>query len=479
MPTNRADFQVTNLPWPADPAATAAAWAASDELAWLDCAAPHPWHSGSRYSLLARRPLAHLTQHAGGAAELRVAGRTISAAPDGWVLWRSVQAPPTPEKLPGCPGPGWIGYVGFEMARYLERLPASHDDTLDLPLLRMAFCDRVVLLDHSARRCWGLRAVRLPEPFASCAARHDDDWLAAWSGAVRAPRESSEACPRLVYEMPRQVFEDAVRRALDYIAAGDIYQVNLAQRLRIENVGDVLALYAAGRAANPARYGALLRWGDAAVLSFSPELFLETRGAAVLTRPIKGTRPRSGESLADRARRRELLTSPKEAAELAMIIDLHRNDLGRVCVPGSIRVPRRRRLEAHPSVFHTVADVVGTLAPGRTPLDLLAACFPAGSVTGVPKIRALQIIDELEPVARGVYTGAVGALGLDGQMTFNVAIRTVQVRGNGASLHVGGGIVAESQPAAEYDETLAKAQGILRGVLGRQVAESPALEALR
>ena len=148
-----------------------------------------------------------------------------------------------------------------------------------------------------------------------------------------------------------------------------------------------------------------------------------------------------------------------------MIVDLHRNDLGRVCAYGSVRVTQPRRVEAHPTVFHTVADVVGRLAPGRDGLDLLAACFPAGSVTGVPKIRALEIIDELEPVARGAYTGAVGVWGLDGQMTFNVAIRTLQIRGPTATLYVGGGIVADSDPADEYDETLAKARGILAGLL--------------
>ncbi len=201
-----------------------------------------------------------------------------------------------------------------------------------------------------------------------------------------------------------------------------------------------------------------------AVASFSPELFLQLRGAEVLTRPIKGTRPRTGDAARDERLRRELLASGKEAAELAMIVDLHRNDLGRVCRYGSVQVVRPRRVEAHPSVFHTVADIRGELAAGCDGIDLLAACFPAGSISGVPKIRALEIIGELEPAARGVYTGAIGVLGLDGQMTFNVAIRTVQMCGPQALLYVGGGIVADSDPAAEYEETLAKAAGILRGL---------------
>ena len=227
---------------------------------------------------------------------------------------------------------------------------------------------------------------------------------------------------------------------------------------------DVLATYAAMRRTNPAPYAALLRWCGGAIASVSPELLLHVRGDSVLTGPIKGTRPRSDDAVLDAAYRQELLDSAKDAAELAMIIDLHRNDLGRVCAYGSVRVAQQRRIEAHPTVFHTVAGVVGRLAPGRDALDALAASFPAGSVTGVPKIRAMQIIDELEPVARGAYTGAVGVLGLDGQMTFNVAIRTLQIRPPAATLYVGGGIVADSDPTDEYEETLAKARGILNAL---------------
>ncbi len=272
----------------------------------------------------------------------------------------------------------------------------------------------------------------------------------------------------LRYEMSRDAYERMIGRALEYIAAGDVYQVNLAQRLRLEGIGDAWALHAAVRRSNPAPYAALLSWDGGAVASFSPELFLQVRGGRVLTRPIKGTRPRTGHGAEDEAWRRELLGSAKEAAELAMIIDLHRNDLGRVCEYGSVRVVHPRRVEAHPTVFHTVADVEGRLRPECDGLDLLRACFPAGSVTGVPKIRALEIIDELEPAARGVYTGAIGVLGLDGQMTFNVAIRTLQMRGEAATLYVGGGIVADSEPAAEYEETLAKARGILAGIAAEE-----------
>jgi para-aminobenzoate synthetase component 1 len=293
-----------------------------------------------------------------------------------------------------------------------------------------------------------------------------DDWERAVSAERRGPRLLA---PQLRFEMERAVYERMVGRALAYIAAGDIYQVNLAQRLRFEGVGDPLDVYCRLRRVNPAPYAALLRWAGGAIGSVSPELFLRQRGRDVLTRPIKGTRPRTRDPLLDAAYLRQLRDSEKEAAELAMIIDLHRNDLGRVCEFGSVRVRHARRIETHPTVFHTVADVVGRLRADCNGLDLRAACVPAGSISGVPKIRALEIIDELEPVARGAYTGTIGVLGLDGQMTLNVTIRTLQFCGQTATLYVGGGIVADSDPAEEYEETLAKARGIIAAL---QAAES-------
>lgn len=362
--------------------------------------------------------------------------------------------------LPFTVAPGWVGYVGFEMARQLERLPASRHEDLGLPLLRMALFDRGVVFDHHDQRAHAVSAPGVREALGDLGSGSRN----RANARIAPDARDAGTTPTIKPAMSRSDYERMVRRAIEYIAAGDIYQVNLAQRFEIEGLDDPLGLYAAVRRSNPAAYGALLKWADGAVASFSPELFLQLRENRVLTRPIKGTRPRTGDPALDDAYRRELLTSAKEAAELAMIVDLHRNDLGRVCRYGSVRVVHPRRIEAHPSVFHTVADIVGELAPGRSALDLLAACFPAGSISGVPKIRALEIIDELEPAARGVYTGAIGVLGLDGQMTFNVAIRTLQMRGRRATLYVGGGIVADSDPAAEYEETLAKAAGILRGV---------------
>ena len=417
---------------------------------------------GARYSLLCTQPRLVIEQFDGRAATLSAGGVCLEEDESAWQLWRrAISRFPKLPALPQGLSPGWVGYVGFEMARQLERLPASHREDLGLPLLRLALFDRAVLLDHLEQRAF---AVRIRDRRAAVDDAGDAGWLERWAEAAGACREFPLVNVRVRAEIAPAAHRQAVARALGYIAAGDIYQVNLAQRFRLAGVADVFATYAAIRRANPAPYAALLRWEGGAVASFSPELFLQLRGDRVLTRPIKGTRPRTGDPARDEVFRRELLGSAKEAAELTMIVDLHRNDLGRVCRFGSVRVDHPRRVEAHPTVLHTVADVSGRLAPDRDGLDLLEACFPAGSISGVPKIRALQIIDELEPVARGVYTGAIGVLGLDGQMTFNVAIRTLQVCGRAATLYVGGGIVADSDPAAEYEETLAKARGILTGL---------------
>ena len=463
-------WTIREVEWRADLLGIAAVAAGAVEFAWLDSATASAGPaSDAGWSLVSHAPLAVVEQREGWPARLVVGGRCVAESQDGWRLWRRVH-----DRLPHLPllpwglSPGWVGYIGFEMVRQLERLPESHREDPGLPLLRLALYDRGVVLDHRGRRAFSVTASGIAAQVeALCGVRvprepgSDEFGWAPWATREYGRREEHlTLCPA----MSRSDYGQMVGRALEYIAAGDIYQVNLAQRLRLVGVRDVLDLYAAVRRSNPAPYGALLRWNGGAVASFSPELFLRLRDGYVRTRPIKGTRPRTGDPALDEAARCELLASAKEAAELTMIVDLHRNDLGRVCRYGSVRVEHARRVEAHPSVFHTVADVVGQLAPGRDALDLLAACFPAGSISGVPKIRALQIIDELEPAARGVYTGAIGVLGFDGQMTFNVAIRTLQIHGTAATLHVGGGIVADSDLAAEYEETMAKARGILRGV---------------
>lgn len=471
---SNAAWVLRDAPWPQDVVAAVAGWCGREEVAWLDSSAAG---DANRWSLIAGPPLATVSQRVGEPARLEANGRLIEADGNAWRLWWSAQRrlPRWPQLEPGL-GPGWIGFAGFELAAQLERLPAAPRGGLGMPLLRFTLHEQAIVLDHLTRRAMlvaarGLRsALGLARGEGVEAAT--ERWAAA-AGATRAPSDGGAAGRSLAasvdFEMPRADFERRVERALAYIAAGDIYQVNLAQRVRLALRADALATYAAMRRVNPAPLGALHAWrgadgGRRAVASVSPELFLRVRGRAVLTRPIKGTRPRGADAAEDAAQRAALWASEKDAAELAMIIDLHRNDLGRVCRPGSVRVVAPRRIEAHPRVFHTVGDVAGELAAGRDGLDLLRAAFPAGSISGVPKIRALQIIRELEPVPREAYSGAIGAWGLDGGLALSVAIRTLQVHDAAGVLHVGGGIVAESEPGAEYEETLAKARGILEAL---------------
>lgn len=252
-----------------------------------------------------------------------------------------------------------------------------------------------------------------------------------------------------------------MRRAKEYVAAGDIYQVCLAHRFSARCDGNLWSLYMALRETSPAPHAAYLALGDETILSSSPECFLKMEGRSVITRPIKGTRPRGSTPEEDRRLEAELTASAKESAELLMITDLERNDLGRVCEFGSVTVSRLLELEHHPQVFHLVSTVEGTLRAEISHVAALAACFPGGSISGAPKKRALEIIQELEPSPRGLFTGAIGYFGYGGQSQFNIAIRTVVARGGRAEFHVGAGITADSDPEQEWEETLHKAAGIL------------------
>jgi para-aminobenzoate synthetase component 1 len=255
-----------------------------------------------------------------------------------------------------------------------------------------------------------------------------------------------------------------VRRTIDYIAAGDIFQANISQRLSSEIATSPWTLYRRLRAINPAPFAAYLDCGDPIIVSASPERFLRVTGRRVETRPIKGTRPRGRTPFDDRRLASELLASAKDRAEHVMIVDLERNDLGRVCKYGSVRVSELAALETYATVFHLTSTVNGRLLPGKTPVDLLRASFPGGSITGAPKVRAMEIIDELEPTTRGVYTGGIGYLSFTGDVDLNIVIRTFVITGGRAYFQVGGGIVADSDPEAEYQETLDKAKALIEAL---------------
>ncbi len=268
-------------------------------------------------------------------------------------------------------------------------------------------------------------------------------------------------------EMGREGYIQRVIQAQQLIARGDIYQVNLTHRMTspwppAAGPQTAFGLYSALRKASPAPYGAYLAFPERTVLSSSPELFLEISGRHIRTRPIKGTRPRRSDPAADRRSAEELVSSPKERSELIMITDLERNDLGQICQYGTVTVPGMLQLEAYEQIFHLVSTIEGVLRPGIGVVEAFRRCFPGGSITGAPKKRAMEIIAELEPVPRGLYTGAIGYFGFNGESQFNIAIRTLFLEGGEAHFHVGAGIVADSVPAQEWQETLDKAAGILK-----------------
>ena len=303
------------------------------------------------------------------------------------------------------------------------------------------------------------------------------DRLAAAGDVEPAARpEAGSAEFRVTSNFSREHYLASVARAKEYIAAGDIYQVNLSQRLSAPLATTPFDLYRRLTRENAAPFAAYFDTPDATVVSCSPERFLQVRGGTVETRPIKGTRPRGATPEEDARLAQELLASEKDRAENVMIVDLERNDLGRVCEFGSVHVPELFALESYATVHHLVSTVKGRLRPGSNALDCLRSCFPGGSITGAPKVRSMEIIEEIEPTRRGVYTGAIGYLCFSGDMDVNIVIRTLVIKDGTAHFQVGGGIVADSQPEAEYEETLDKARALARALAaeaGREQFEWP------
>lgn len=400
---------------------------------------------------------------------------------------------------------GWIGYFSYEAGLTVEGLRTRKQMERVFPAAHWYLYDSAAVYDHAAEQ-WYAVAIDLPElarrlyvPVREKVARvkaqlvaaarlgvplvrhppcaHIADVSFADDDAGRDSREDGcekgfthQQKDRLESRSPMLVgsahptYAAAFQKAMAYIEAGDIYQVNLTQRYEVETTATPLETYLRLREISPSPYASFLPWEEGAIISASPELFLELRDGRVVTRPIKGTRGRGADVVEDFARRAELENSEKDRAELNMIIDLLRNDLGRVSRYGTVRVVNDGAIETHPTVFQRVATVTGGLRDGVGVAELLRATMPGGSVTGCPKIRAMQIIDELEPHSREVYCGTVGMIGLDGTMTLNLAIRTMLQRGNTVFVYAGGAVVADSTVEGEYREIETKAGGMLRAL---------------
>jgi para-aminobenzoate synthetase component 1 len=351
---------------------------------------------------------------------------------------------------------GAVGYFGYDLGRRLERIPSIAAADIAMPDLAIGIYDWAVVVDHAARRTSLVGNGRNARTFAS--------WSELGARLSTAPAE--EPKPFRVLRPPtsnlsRDEYGAAFRAVQAHIRRGDCYQVNLTQRFEARAEGDAWHAYLRLREINPAPFAAYLDLPDGKIVCSSPERFLRLRDGHVETKPIKGTRPRSQDPVRDRALADELRASAKDRAENVMIVDLLRNDLGKCCVPGSVRASKLFDVESFASVHQLVSTVEGRLAPDKHALDLVAACFPGGSITGAPKVAAMKIIEELEPQRRSVYCGSIGYIGFDGNMDLNIAIRTLVQRGDRVYTWAGGGVVADSKVDAEYQESLDKAAAML------------------
>jgi para-aminobenzoate synthetase component 1 len=392
------------------------------------------------------------------------------------------RAEPIPD-LPPFQG-GAAGLFGYDLCHQIEKLPRPRVDEFQTPDLAVGFFDWVLAFDHVAGRAWVIssgfpeadpvrrsqRAEQRLEWVRRCLAHEPASGLAALRRSVHEvspSRWAAHPIPGLdgvFSSFDRDRYLKTVRRAIEYVHAGDCFQVNIAQRLLAPWGGPPLELYGRLRERNAAPFAGYFDLGEFVIASASPERFLRIERGDIETRPIKGTRPRGETPEQDQARIEELAASAKDRAENVMIVDLLRNDLGRVCRYGSVRVEAVCRVETYQYVHHLVSEVRGRLRDGLGPIDLVQAAFPGGSVTGAPKVRAMEIIAELEPVARGPYCGSLGFVGFDGSMDTNILIRTFTAGRGWLQFPVGGGIVADSDPEREYEETWHKAEGLLRAL---------------
>ena len=454
----------TEIPYRADSAALFETIADLPWAVFLDSGGHHL--TQSRYDIIAAEPHTTLVTR-GKLTEIRSDAIELSREDPLVLLRRHLDLDP----VSACDLPftgGALGYFSYDLGRRFEKLPAHAHDDEKMPEMAVGLYDWAVVVDHLDRRSWLVSQGRCVDTHARW-----DSLVARFSTppAERA-RVPFRITATLVSSLTRDEYAQAFGRVHAYIKAGDCYQVNLAQRFAAPAAGDPWLAYQALRVINPAPYSAYLNTPHGQVLSASPERFLKLDRRQVETKPIKGTRARAGHPRVDAVRATELKASEKDRAENVMIVDLLRNDLSKNCEPGSVRVPKLFDVESFATVHHLVSTVTGTLRQGRDALDLLRGSFPGGSITGAPKLRAMQIIEELEPHRRGIYCGAIGYIGGDGNMDLNIAIRTLVYAGGTIRFWAGGGIVADSRLEDEYQETFDKAAAILKLVQQTAVGEA-------
>ena len=445
---------LTELPYRPD---TASLFEAIADLPWavfLDSGQHHPGQS--RYDILAAQPYIRLVTR-GNLTEIDADGVELTREDPFSLLRAHLSCDASTRSFLPFSG-GAIGYFGYDLARRIERLDSIAEDAEHIPDMAVGVYDWALVVDHQERRTWLAGQGRDPET--------DLKWDALVALFSTPPAERMRVPFRVTSavssNMTRESYGLAFDRIKRYICDGDCYQVNLAQRFRASAAGDAWLAYQALRVLNPAPFAAYLSTPYVQVLSASPERFLNVQERRVEAKPIKGTRPRAGHARLDAELAQALRESAKDRAENVMIVDLLRNDLSKSCSTGSVRVPKLFDVESFATVHHLVSTVTGDLADDRDAIDLLRGAFPGGSITGAPKLRAMQIIEELEPHRRGVYCGAIGYVGFDGNMDLNIAIRTLVYSRGEVRFWAGGGIVADSQVDDEYQETFDKAAAMLK-----------------
>ena len=436
-------------------------------LVWLDSARHHP--VTGRWSLLAFDPWLTCVMR-GDRVQVRTSASTRAWRAHPLEALRQVLKRYRASSVPSAyaRAVGLVGWLSYDLNRWIERLPPPQPEEPAIPDMAWWGMRQSILVDHLEERTW-LISTADPHAPSAWARRQALESLDALEARVRAPRRqpcaaaavpcgAGSAIPRATSTQAE--FEQMVSRVLKHIRAGDLFQANVAQRFTIPWQGSALPLYHALRAVNPSPFACFVSCEDLQVVSCSPERLVRVQEGRIDTRPIAGTRPRGMTPTEDALNEFELLLSEKERAEHIMLVDLARNDLGRVCRMGSVSADELMMLETYSHVIHIVSDVAGALRLGVDAVDVIRAVFPGGTITGCPKVRCMEILRELEPVARGLYTGSLGYIGFDGTMDLNIAIRTMIIQGSRLSFHVGAGIVADSVPEREYHETLAKARAL-------------------
>lgn len=440
----------TPLPYRADAGAYFSAIRDLAWAAWLDSA------GGGRYDILVAGPVARAVT-CGGITEISDASGVRQQSGDSFEIVRELLGEPIAPMVDIPFAGGALGYWGYDLARRYARIPGSTNDTEHLPEMAVGIYDWAIIIDHqelSARLVSRLRYAETAQVLEQVLSRLQ---------ALPAPEKIEPLCVqgKIVSNFTPATYRSAFETVQQYLHEGDCYQVNLAQRYSAAATGDAYSAYLALRSISPAPYSSFLDWPQAQILCASPERFLRVQHGEVQTRPIKGTRPRSADAAEDARLADDLRRHPKDRAENLMIVDLLRNDLGKSCEPGSVQTTRMFEVESYANVHHLVSTIEGRLRRGKSALDLLRDCFPGGSITGAPKQRAMEIIEQLEPDRRGLYCGAIGYIGHDGDMDTNIVIRTLVYSGGEIRCWAGGGIVADSTCEAEFQETRDKASAML------------------